>query len=153
YRAMVFHVGALWRLNEAGILGKLKRVSSVSGGSITAGVFALCWKDLKFESGVAKRFDIVVSKVRQMSETTVDVGAVIGGILFPGTISERVAEAYDEVLFKGATLRSLPDDSEGTAPRFVFNATNVQSSVLWRFSRPYMGDYRVGLVSDPNVAL
>src|SRR5262249_61574641 len=37
YRAMIFHVGVLWRLNEAGLLGSLKRVSSVSGGSITAG--------------------------------------------------------------------------------------------------------------------
>ena len=153
YRAMVFHIGALWRLNEVGLLGKLKRISSVSGGSITAGVLALCWRDLKFEAGVAKGFDVVVSKVRQMSETTVDVGAVIGGILFPGTISERVAEAYDDVLYKGATLRNLPDDSGDEVPRFVFNATNVQTSVLWRFSRPYMGDYRVGLVRDPDIPL
>ena len=36
YRAMLFHVGVLWRLNEAGYLAKLDRVSSVSGGSITA---------------------------------------------------------------------------------------------------------------------
>ena len=40
YRAMVFHVGALWRLNEVGLLSKLKRISSVSGGSITAGALA-----------------------------------------------------------------------------------------------------------------
>jgi NTE family protein len=113
----------------------------------------LCWNDLEFDAGVAKRFDTVVSKVRQISETTIDVGAVIDGILFPGTISEHVAEAYDDVLYKGATLRDLPDDSKGAAPRFVFNATNVQSTVLWRFSRPYMGDYRVGLVRDPNVPL
>ena len=40
---MVFHVGVLWRLNQVGILPELKRVSSVSGGSITAGVLALHW--------------------------------------------------------------------------------------------------------------
>ncbi len=38
YRAMVFHLGALIRLNEVGLLSQLKRVSSASGGSITAGV-------------------------------------------------------------------------------------------------------------------
>src|ERR1035437_6460162 len=38
YRAMLFHLGALWRLNELGYLPKLNRISSVSGGSITAGV-------------------------------------------------------------------------------------------------------------------
>jgi NTE family protein len=41
YRAMLFHVGAVWRLHEAGQLHRLGRVSSVSGGSITAGVLAL----------------------------------------------------------------------------------------------------------------
>src|SRR3982074_1911559 len=47
YRAMLFHLGALKRLNEVGYLTKLKRVSSVSGGSITAGVLAMNWKRLR----------------------------------------------------------------------------------------------------------
>src|SRR5262245_56890424 len=34
YRAMLFHLGVLFRLNEAGYLPRLDRVSSVSGGSI-----------------------------------------------------------------------------------------------------------------------
>jgi hypothetical protein len=88
-----------------------------------------------------------------MADTTVDVGAVFGGIFLPGSVSDRVAKAYDEVLFKGAMLRDLPDDSEKKAPRFVINATNVQTAALWRFSRPYMGDYRVGLVDAPDVRL
>ena len=44
YRAMVFHLGALLRLNEVGFLSKLTRVSSVSGGSITAGALAMSGK-------------------------------------------------------------------------------------------------------------
>jgi NTE family protein len=35
FRAMLFHLGTLWRLNEFGYLPKLKLISSVSGGSIT----------------------------------------------------------------------------------------------------------------------
>lgn len=31
YRAMLFHLGVLWRFNEAGWLPRLDRVSSVSG--------------------------------------------------------------------------------------------------------------------------
>lgn len=153
YRAMVFHVGALWRLNEAGLLQKLKRVSSVSGGSITAGVLGLHWKELDFQAGVARNFDSVVSQITKMSETSVDVGAVIGGIFLPGSISDRVAKAYDRILFKGATLQDLPIQAPGQAPRFVINATNVQTAALWRFSRPYMGDYRVGMVQDPKVPI
>ena len=50
YRAMVFHLGALWRLNELGFLPKLARISSVSGGSITAGALGLKWKQLQFDA-------------------------------------------------------------------------------------------------------
>src|SRR3954462_12437087 len=49
YRAMLFHIGSLWRLNEVGWLPKLKRISSVSGGSITSAQLALAWPDLNFD--------------------------------------------------------------------------------------------------------
>jgi NTE family protein len=153
YRAMVFHIGALWRLNEVGLLGRLKRISSVSGGSITAAYLGLVWNRLEFNAGKAANFQLFVDGMRKMADTSVDVGAVIGGIFLPGTISDRVASAYDDVLFKGSKLAALPDDHGGAAPRFVINATNVQTAALWRFSRPYMGDYRVGLINNPDVTL
>src|SRR5450759_332486 len=37
FRAMLFHAGALLRLNELGVLSRVARISSVSGGSIAAG--------------------------------------------------------------------------------------------------------------------
>ena len=55
YRAMLFHVGALWRLNEAGYLPRLDRISSVSGGSITAGVLGATWDARASTRGVARR--------------------------------------------------------------------------------------------------
>jgi len=59
--------------------------------------------------------------------------------------------AYKDHLFGEATLQNLPLDTEG--PRFVINATNVQSGALWRFSRPYMADYLVGMVKNPDIPL
>jgi NTE family protein len=153
YRAMVFHVGALIRLNEVALLRKTKRISSVSGGSLTAGVLGTSWKDLKFKDDVASNFDVVIERVREMADVTVDAGAIVGGILLPGSISDRVARAYDKTLFKGVKLEALPDDSQPGNPRFVINATNIQTAALWRFSRNYMGDYRVGLVERPDVSL
>ena len=147
YRAMVFHVGSLIRLNEVALLRKIKRISSVSGGSITAGALGVSWKDLKFTDDVATNFDIFIDRVRTMAGSTIDAGAIIGGILFPGSISDRVEKAYDKKLFHGAKLADLPDDAQPSNPRFVINATNIQTAALWRFSRNYMGDYRVGLVS------
>ena len=51
YRAMVYHAGALVRLNELGFLAQLREVASVSGGSITAGMLALAWPKLQFDAG------------------------------------------------------------------------------------------------------
>ena len=55
YRAMVFHIGVLWRLYETGLLQNIKRISSVSGGSITAGQLALAWRNLSFKPDSALR--------------------------------------------------------------------------------------------------
>jgi NTE family protein len=149
YRAMMFHLGSLWRLNEMGYLGKLARISSVSGGSITAGVLGLHWDQLGVTAGApAPGFGMVVDEVRKMAGETIDIGSVFGGVFGPGTISDKIQQAYDDVLFHGATLQKLPD-----APRFVVNATNVQSAVLWRFSKPYMRDWRVGEVLNPRIPL
>src|ERR1700750_2328806 len=46
FRAMLFHAGALARMNELGLLSKAKRIASVSGGSITSGYLAVKWRDL-----------------------------------------------------------------------------------------------------------
>ena len=150
YRAMLFHLGALWRLNEAGMLREFKRISSVSGGSITAGVLARAWKQLNFDTrGVGVAFGPkVVDPIRKLSARTIDTHAIIGGALLPGTIGDKLTNSYRRYLFEGTTLQDLPDE-----PRFVFNATSVQSGVLWRFSKPYMADYRVGMVPNPKVEL
>ncbi len=74
------------------------------------------------------------------------------GVLRPGrTVGQQVSEAYDDVLFHGSTLQDLPAD--GAGPRFVVNATNVQTGKLFRFSHPYQGDYSVGLWSHPNTLM
>ena len=91
YRAMLFHLGALWRLNETGYLHRLGRVSSVSGGSITAGVLALNWEKLAFDqAGVAAAFgEQVVEPVRAMAGRTIDWQAILLGTLLPGSAGGR----------------------------------------------------------------
>jgi NTE family protein len=147
---MLFHVGAVWRLYEANLLKDVRRISSVSGGSITAGALGLEWSRLCFDPARLKTdfLPMVVAPIRGLAEETIDAEAIIWGVALPGRVSDRVAEAYDEHLFKGATLQDLPD-----APRFVINATNVQSGALWRFMKPYMRDYRVGEVKSPKIPL
>lgn len=151
YRAMIFHLGALWRLNELGYLPKLSRISSVSGGSITAGVLGLKWSRLAFDAaGRSSGFQAeVVEPIRQLAGRTIDEGAIFGGMLLPGSISDKVVDAYRKYLFGSATLQDLPPDP----PRFVINATSVQTGALFRFSRPFAADYRVGTIRNPGIEL
>jgi predicted acylesterase/phospholipase RssA len=104
YRAMLFHLGALWRLNELGYLAKLSRVSSVSGGSITAGVLAMAWDRLIFKAdGVLddKQFkEEVVRPIRKLASKTIDIWAILGGMFMGGTVSTYVSKYYKRYLFK-----------------------------------------------------
>lgn len=153
YRAMLFHLGSLWRLNDAGRLPTLTRVSSVSGGSITAGVLGAAWRSLRFRASddVADNFrELVADPVLGLAGRTVDVWAVLTGIL-TGNVARRVAASYDRHLFHGATLQDLPEDAHG--PRFVILATDLSNGALFRFSRPYMRDYLTPEVKNPTVPL
>ena len=151
FRAMLFHVGSLWRLNEIGYLPKLKRISSVSGGSITSAVMGMNWGKLVFDArGRATNFkDLVADPICGLADRSLDVKVIFTGILTPGSVSDKLAASYDKFLFNGKTLQDLPDDP----PRFVINATNVQSGALWRFMKPYMRDWRVGEVKNPEIPL
>jgi NTE family protein len=151
FRAMLFHAGAMWRLNELGYLNKLARVSSVSGGSIAAGVLALAWKHLEFDAGgVGQKYpELVGEKLMELTGHTIDVESVLVGMALPGqSISERVAHAYRKLLYGDASLQDLPE-----APVFVINSTSLQTGVLFRFTRAYMADYQVGRVENPDFPL
>ena len=150
-RAMLFHVGALWRLNELGLLGQLDRVSSVSGGSITAGVLGTRWAALSFDpaTGAATNYEeLIVRPIRQFASKNLDIRLALEGALLPGMgAADRYAGALRDHLFGDAKLSDLPADPGG--PRFIFNATNLATGVLWRFSKPYAADWRVGSIPDP----
>lgn len=149
YRAMVFHLGALWRLNEVGYLTKISRFSSVSGGSITNGVLAYAWNNLKFQNGIAAEFLSRVAKpILAFAKTSIDVKSILVGLLPTQTAAHRVSKAYDKALFHGVKLNELP-----LQPRFTFNATNLMSGSLFRISPEYAADYRVGIIKGPRFAL
>jgi len=151
YRAMLFHLGVVRRLDEAGVLGGLERISSVSGGSITAGVLALAWPQLQPGTpGLSPAFDeLVEAPIRELARHGIDVGAGLKGLAHPlRSISDAVADAYRRHLFGDSTLADLPN-----SPVFVINATNMGSGALVRFTRSYLADWRVGRVANPDVDL
>lgn len=156
YKAVMFHAGALARLNELGALRKIDRVSSVSGGSIAAGLLAIRWQALDFEDGIARGFqtEILAPLIRLCLKANIDQVAIAGGVLSPFERAvDKVEAAYDKWLYKGASLSDLPDEERGKAPRFVFNATNVALNTLERFSKAHVRDHRVGEWANPDLPL
>lgn len=149
FRAMLFHLGSLWRLNELGLLANVKRISSVSGGSLVAGRLAVRWRELDFESGVARNFsEEVATPILRFSTRLVDLPAIVLGLLPSLSAARIAANTYRRHLVGAAALQALPDQLH-----FVFNCTHLASATGWRFSKPYMGCYRLGLVMEPQIAL
>lgn len=150
YRAMLYHVGALRRLNEFGLLSVVDRFSSVSGGSITAAVLARDWNDLDFdEVGVAQKFESVERTLFDLAGKTIDWQSAILGAA-PGTTgASQLSRQYQRLLFGRTTLQDLPSDR----PRFVFNTTNMSTGNLFRWSRPYAADYGIGRIDRPTLGL
>jgi NTE family protein len=121
----------------------------VSGGSIANGLLATRWRDLAFdESGRSGRVrDVIVEPLRRLAHQTIDVPAWIVGKLNPfSTPARTMASQFDRHLYHGMTFDRLV-----ASPRFVINATNIATGVLFRFSQPFMGDYLIGRVANPNV--
>ncbi len=149
FRATLFHLGALRRLNELGILAKMDSFSSVSGGSILNGVLATRWKALK-----ASEHDGVFRGFGQLVETPVcnfcrkDLRTLLlvwkrlsslPSLLGQRSLTVLLAEEYARRLDLGTCLAEVADE-----PRFVFCATNMATGVSWTFTSGLdgkMGDY------------
>ena len=162
YRAMLFHLGVLWRLAEFGYLGSdnrigkqgpigsLQRVSSVSGGSITAAALGLAWAKLRVnDDGVADRFrELVADPVQAFArQSSVTFWSGLGPALI-NRLNARLVKKYRKYLYGNDTLQDLPD-----SPRFIINATNLQSGELWQFSKQQTEDRRVGIIKNPKDAI
>jgi NTE family protein len=148
---MLFHAGALLRLNELGYLPKLDAVSSVSGGSIAAGLLGAVWDRLDFDAaGVARKFnERFLAPLLAFAQTTVDAPSVAYGVSAPWTTASlQVAGRYRKLFGGNANLNKLP-----VRPRFIFCSSNLTTGSLLRFSREYVADFRLGLHRDPDFDL
>lgn len=145
YRASLFGLGSLWRLNDAGLLGMLDRITSVSGGSILSGVLAHRWSRLRFDNGRAANFvDEVAAPIEAFCARTIDVGAGLKGILNPfKSAGDFLIDCYAKQLFGDTTLKDLPSAGRGV-PQFTFYATNLQTGRSVRLRQDKVADYLIG---------
>ncbi|MEM8793177.1 MAG: patatin-like phospholipase family protein [Pseudomonadota bacterium] len=145
YRATLFHAGVVIRLNEWGLLGHIDRISSVSGGSITAGILATGWSKLTFDtSGVATNLkEHFTDRIIAATQLNIDVRTGLAGFVPFVSAGNFLAGVYDKRIFGQTLLRDLP-----VRPKFIFNASNLQTGGLFRFTRDYLADWRALYITN-----
>ena len=143
FRATLFHLGAIRRLNEFGILPKLTTVSSVSGGSILNG-FLASRLDTPLSNGITDFDNSTSKKVRQFC--SFDIRRLLGlEAVIPGTHnSSGLAKQYDQHLTFGKLLMNIPAN-----PRHIFCSTDLAYGVNWMFKKVQCGDYQAGFQDTP----
>lgn len=143
YRAALFHLGALRRLNEVGLLAEIDTISSVSGGSILAAFLARQLVDHgRACLGEYERF--VAQPFREFVKNDIRTTPALARLLpwewaNSGAGAEALEGKYRELLVGELVLGHLP-----SRPAFVFCATDLAFGVNWVFSRSRVGDYQAG---------
>jgi NTE family protein len=159
YRAALFHLGALRRLNELGVLARLTTISAVSGGSIVANLLADPRLEFPDGGGVVTGFDEhVASPLAALAARNIRTPALLAK-LRPGSWFARDAavraladQFADAVEWWAKPLR----DNSVAGPAIITGATEISYGVNWVFEdptahRPHgrIGDYRIGYAAPP----
>jgi NTE family protein len=141
FRAAAFHLGVMRKLHKLALLDRIDLISCVSGGSIAGAFLALNWKSPS-----------VLNELENYLLTrSIAVSSVIGGILDPfESRIDKLANSYDDDLFKGATLSNLK-----SGPRIYLNATNLSTGNMFFFvaggaGPSEIGEHELGVVSGEN---
>lgn len=153
FRATLAALGVLRYLSDAGLLGRVRMVSSVSGGSVANGVFAARYAELRDEHFAPGAVDELVVRptlalISQGSLTAMVIRNMWRAAI-PGRGRTHVLEhCLDRRFFKGRRLRDLP-----TGCWFMFNAANENTGARFRFDRDLAGDYVLGSVAVQQTEL
>lgn len=151
FRATVFHLGVLARLAEQNLLEQVVMVSTVSIGSLCAGLIhaksAFAWPSSR------PLIEQVISQVRDLLTTKdLQLEFIWRIVRSPFSIFQSRANYLSSLLRDEwgvtASLRDLPKQ-----PRWLINATTYETGTDWRLESSRMDDYVCGYTHDTNIPL
>ncbi|PSW91412.1 hypothetical protein C9J52_19215 [Photobacterium iliopiscarium] len=161
FRATLYALGSLWRMNEDGLLTELDTITSVSGGSIAVGLLMLKWEELAFEEIDASQGRYRATNFKEViadplitfcSQTITSMSRIILHTLNPKTTAAtEVRKKYETLLFGGTRLCDIPDHP--LAPEFIFYGTNLDTGASVRISKREIRDYHIGSASEHGITL
>ena len=142
FRATLFHLGALRRLNELGVLTELDMITSVSGGSIMAAGLADAMIASPPTKGVPlTNFEAMAAKVHDLTSYNLR-RTILLEKLKPWNWLRSLPELVAKELERRVTDRPLP--ALPRMPEFVFCATDMVFGVNWIYTRDRAGDFQAG---------
>ncbi|MEO9522133.1 MULTISPECIES: patatin-like phospholipase family protein [Pseudomonadota] len=151
-RAMVFHLGVLRALAEDGLLESIKRISTVSGGSLLTGLLfeksELSWpssdkflKDIHPElRALLCSRSLLWDSIKQLNEPE--------NLQYVFSRSNLLAKALQNNWSIKSLISSLPE-----VPEWSINGTNAENGRRFRFKKVNMGDYRTGYAVPERLPL
>ncbi len=130
YRATLFHLGAVRRLHEVGLLARLDAISSVSGGSVFAAVLA----DLAIERGWQERIELddyerLAERVRAVTATDLRTVPFLRHVAWNWIEPRPRVRELERLLARHVSARRL--DELPRSPRFVLCATDLTHGASW----------------------
>jgi NTE family protein len=150
YRATLFHLGLLRRLNEVGLLKHVDAISSVSGGSITNALLAKNFSWKKETLSKEKWDESIRNPLVEFCKKDIRTMPILKSLVRfwkPGVAVGKTEENYHRYL-SNQTLGDLPEEVD-----FVFCASDLVFSTIWYYRRQTSdsrrtGNHRAGWVKD-----
>ncbi|UQN10199.1 patatin-like phospholipase family protein (plasmid) [Deinococcus sp. QL22] len=146
YRAVLFHLGAVRRLHELGVLEHLRTVSSVSGGSVLAARLAqLPWaSDAPISPQTFQQ--VLAEATYRLTDRDIRTIPLLRRVMpwnwrGPSAVY-GVADLLDDYCGR-MKVHDLPNK-----PNFVVCATDLTYGTSWIFSRAKTGGHRAGYATS-----
>jgi NTE family protein len=152
FRAAAFHLGAIRRLNELGMLATTQVMHAVAGGSLVQGMLAAHWESLDEDDHgrIITLDDTILEPIRRFVRRKLRLHAALASRVRPQnwtkllldqfTPTDRLVEIVDRRLLGRAMLADLVR----TGVQFHWHATNLRTGGRWDFSAEQMGETLLG---------
>lgn len=151
-RAMAFHLGVLKRLAELGLLERIQRISTVSGGSLLVG---LIYQSTDFHWPSSTQF---------LKKTYEDVSSrLCARSMQFGAAKQLLNPRNLRFLLSRANLLALelrrnwgvdvPLSRVATHPEWSINGTTAENGKRFRFKGVTLGDWDLGYAQSPEFCL
>lgn len=156
FRAALFHLGALRRMNEVGVLSQVDTIAAVSGGSIIAAHLAERLRPWPEAGEVVEDWDRRVAyPFYAVTNHNFRTGPILRRYLLPwnwwepGATADNLAARYGQSITR-LKLADLPE-----RPHFMFCATEMVLGRYWIADRPVQqhpdgAAYRDGAFHAPS---